>query len=114
MEFPASHDDGRPPFNAAMAEQLRGSYVLLGVTIERADGELKRHEQFHGVVTEVDAHRGITIALRGNRAGQTKSLPPAVEAFSPAPKGTYSLHSTGEEVVDPDFLATFTLVQPDA
>ncbi|GAB5895435.1 hypothetical protein [Mycolicibacterium mageritense] len=41
--------------------------------------------------------------------GETFTLPPAPESFSPAPPGEYRLRSTGEVVTDPDYLATRTV-----
>lgn len=107
-------DDGRPPFDVVKADALLNSYVLVGVSIERKNGEFVRNEQFHGVVERVDAHHGMKIALRGSNEGETKWLPPALDAFEPARPGTYTLHCTSELITDPDFLATFTLVRPDA
>jgi hypothetical protein len=34
--------------------------------------------------------------------GQVYTLPPALDAFFPAPKGSYTLRETGEVVIDPD------------
>jgi len=39
-------------------------------------------------------------------------LPPEPEAYEPAPPGEYRLRSTGEVVVDPDYLTTWTVGSP--
>jgi hypothetical protein len=40
-------------------------------------------------------------------------LPPDLRTLSPAKPGIYHLHSTGEDVKDPDFIATWEIRAPD-
>jgi hypothetical protein len=114
MEHAPSFDDGRPAFDHAFARDLVGKYVLVGVTVKDKRGELKRHEQFHGIVVSADAVEGIYLSLKGDRAGETKWLPPATHVYFPAPKGEYRLKSSGEVVTDPDFTSQWILEQADA
>lgn len=114
MEHPPSFDDGRPPFDHAFARELVGKYVLVGITVKDKRGEFKRHEQFHGTVVSADAFEGICLSLKGSRADETQWLPPATHIYSPAQKGSYTLKSTGEVVVDPDFTSQWIMEQPDA
>jgi len=39
-------------------------------------------------------------------------LPPDLRAFQDAPPGEYRLRSTGEVVVDPDFISSWTINRP--
>ena len=114
MQHAPSFDDDRPPFDSAFARELIGKYVLVGVTVEDRRGETRRQEQFHGTVVSATAESGINLVLRGLREGEVKCLPPATHVFSAAPPGSYSLRSTGETVVNPDFTSQWVLVQPDA
>lgn len=114
MQPPQSFDDDRPQFDAAFARELVGKYVLIGVTVEDRRGEIRRHEQFHGTVVSANAESGINLHLCGNREGESKWLPPATHVFRAASPGSYSLRSSGETVVDPDFTSQWVLVQPDA
>jgi hypothetical protein len=114
MQHPPSFDDGRPPFDADFARGLIGKCVLVGVTIEDKRGSTKRQEQFFGFVSSAEAGVGVELQLQGSRKGEVKWLPPATHVFNTASPGTYRLRSTGEEVVDPDFTATWIVVQPDA
>ena len=41
-------------------------------------------------------------------------LPPHLEAFQPAEPGEYRLRSTGEVLVDPDFVSTWTIEKDDS
>jgi hypothetical protein len=102
----------RPPpaWDEDRALELIGLRVLIGITHAGPDGH--RMEQMFGIVRIVDRARGIMIALEGVRAGEDVWLPPHLDAFKPADPGTYRLRSTGEEVVDPDLLSTWTINPP--
>ena len=113
VQHPPSFDDDRPQYDSSLAAELIGKTVLVGVTVNDKRGDLKRYEQFYGVITTAEPATGFTIELQGSRAGETKCLPPATGAFFKAPPGTYNLRSTGECVVDPDYTSTWTLTQPD-
>ena len=52
---------------------------------------------------------GIAIRLDGQRAGEIFNLPPDLRSFERASPGEYRLKSTGEMVVDPDYLCTWTI-----
>jgi hypothetical protein len=114
MQHPPSYDDGRPPFDDAFARELVGKRVLVGVTFKDRRGNIKRQEEFHGLVAVADPVTGVQLQLQGSRHGEFKWLPPATHVFQPASPGTYRLRSTGEEVVDPDLTATWMVTQPDA
>jgi hypothetical protein len=47
------------------------------------------------------------IEVRRADNGDIFTLPPAPEAYAPAPPGEYRLKTTGEVVVDPDFTCTY-------
>jgi hypothetical protein len=114
MERDADLNEWKPEFDDAVAAALVGKYVLVGVRVEDKRGAFRRDDQFHGIVLSADRRTGIKVALRGSRDGQTKTLPPATNVWRPAEKGVYRLRSTGEEVVDPDFTATWQLIEPDS
>jgi hypothetical protein len=100
-------------FDEKFASALVGKYVLIGLTVHDARGDLSRREQFHGIVVSADCKAGIAVALRGAREGETKWLPPATDVFEAARPGTYALSTTGEKVVDPDFTAMWLVNQTD-
>jgi hypothetical protein len=88
------------------ATALLGSHVLVGLTYLRPDGETAHMLQFHGTVESVGDD---VIEVRRADTGEIFTLPPAPDAFAPAPPGDYRLRSTGEVVVDPDFTCTMTV-----
>jgi hypothetical protein len=87
---------------------LIGKRLLVGLTYLDADGEVVSTVQFSGVIAEGGGDEMLSVRRDDN--GEIFTLPPEVE---PAPPGEYRLRSTGEVVVDPDYLATWT-IQPDA
>lgn len=101
-----------PPWDADFAAALPGKTVLIGLTTcDHAGNVLARH-QMHGIVTTASQNEGILFALRGADEGQTYRLPPDTSAFSPAQPGTYTLKSSGDVVIDPDYTAVWTIHKP--
>ncbi|NLT53094.1 MAG: hypothetical protein GXX79_00685 [Actinomycetales bacterium] len=90
---------------------LVGSRLLVGITYVDADGEVLGREQFCGRVVEVG--EGVVVVDRPGEHGPAV-LPADEEAYEPAPAGTYTLAGTGEVVVDPDWLTTWSvLMEPE-
>jgi hypothetical protein len=100
----------RPQWDEARARAMIGSHVLIGVT--RIGPQGARQEQMFGTVKSVDAAGGFEIALDGSRMGETYWLPPDIAAFQTAEPGEYRLRSTGETVVNPDYIATWIIDEP--
>ena len=91
-------------------ERFVGKTVLLGLTFTTADGELVEQLQRHGIIEEVDAESGIAVRLVAPGHpwdGELYRLPPDVSNLVDAAPGAYTLRSTGETVVDPDFTASW-------
>ena len=61
--------------------------------------------QYAGRVTEI----GDLIRIE-TTSGEETTLPPDLSTFRRAEPGTYRLKSTGEAIVDPDFLSTWILI----
>lgn len=107
------HIPHEPEFDQARAEALIGKYVLVGIAYEDAQSNVVEQQQVHGRVTSVDREQGITMLLEGVRAGESFVLPPDLTPFYSAAPGRYSLRSTGEDVLDPDWLVTWTVRRPE-
>lgn len=84
-------------------KDLLGKVLLVGITYEDADENVMERRQFWGTVTAADKGK----ILIEQKNGEILSLPPDLSAIKPAPEGEYRLHSTGEVVVNPDFLSTW-------
>ena len=88
--------------------ELVGKTILIGLTYYTAENELIERKQFWGTVVESNKSR---ILVRLNN-GEMFNLPPDLSAIKKAPLGEYRLHSTGEVVVNPDYLTTWNLTRP--
>ncbi len=97
------HDEDPPVWDPDLAFELTGAEVLVGITHRGAETE--RYEQMFGIAEIVDRESGIAIRLSGKRRGELYWLPPDLRSFRKAAPGSYRLRSTGEVVVDPDFVA---------
>ena len=82
-------------------KNLIGKIMLVGITYTDSGGNVKERKQFWGTVTVADKGK----ILIEQKNGEILSLPPDLSAVKPAPEGEYRLHSTGEVVVNPDFLS---------
>lgn len=85
-----------------------GKTLLIGITYYSADDELIERRQLWGTVTEANNSH---IQVKQNN-GEIFSLPPDLSAIKKAPLGEYCLHSTGEAVVNPHFLTTWSITEP--
>ena len=97
----------RPAWNEARARAMIGATVLIEITHRGTRSET--HEEVFGIVRSVDARHGFEIELDGSRCGDTYWLPPDIDSFTPAEPGEHRLRSTGETVVNPAFLVTWTI-----
>ena len=99
----------QPPFWEAKAQRMIGKTVLVAQTIVVEGAEPER-VQYHGRIESADPGHGLSIRRADN--GELEWLPPDLRAYFPAEPGIYTLKSTGEEVVDPDYLSTWTVERP--
>jgi hypothetical protein len=99
--------DEQPPWDEERARGFLGKHVVIGLTYESRDGDLLGQVQVHGHVVEVDEGRGIAVELSDSR--EVFWLPPDPSALHDAPPGEYRFRSTGEVVVDPDLMTSWTV-----
>jgi hypothetical protein len=98
--------DGELQLTDEHAAALVGSHLLVGLTYEAPDGDVVERLQFDGVV---EGATPAVVSVRRNDTGELFTLPPAADAFVPAPEGEYRLRESGRVVADPDFLCTMTV-----
>ena len=87
---------------------LIGKTILIGLTYYTADNEFIEQKQYCGTVIESNKNR-ILVKLND---GKILGLPPDLSSTKIAPPGEYRLRSTGEVVVDPDYLTTWNINRP--
>jgi len=93
-----------------LAASYLGKHLLIGMTYLDHDGKFIEQKQFHGQIVRINEHEGIVIQLHNSDA--EFKLPPDINSLKAAPPGEYRLRETGEVVVNPDFLTTWTLTKP--
>ena len=86
---------------------LIGKTILVGLTYLDSDGSELEKIQFHGVVLRADKDEGIVI--KKANSGEEFILPPDLNSIVKANPGEYCLHSSGEIVVNPELLTTWTI-----
>ena len=87
---------------------LVGKTILIGLTYYSADHEFIEQKQHWGTVMESNETQ-ILVKLKD---GEIFWLPPDLSSTKVAPPGEYRLRSTGEIVVDPDYLTTWNVTRP--
>jgi hypothetical protein len=106
-----SVDGAEEEWDADFADELLGSYVLIGITYRQPDGTVTESIQLHGYIRSIDPFEGISVGCEGSRAGEDFNLPPILDAFERAEEGVYT-SDTGDSVRDPDFVAYLTVNAP--
>ncbi len=94
--------------NEITFDDLIGKVLLVGITYYTHDNEYIEKKQLYGTVTEANEN-GIRVRQKD---GTDFTLPPDLGSTKRARQGEYKLRSTGEVVVNPDFLATWTVNLP--
>ncbi|HYY10351.1 MAG TPA: hypothetical protein VE781_05395 [Kineosporiaceae bacterium] len=80
----------------------------MGVNVRSPDGQLLHREQFCGRVLAVAD--GTVVVERPHAPAQPAVLPADFAAYDEAAPGRYVLQTTGEVVVDPDFVTTWDVL----
>jgi len=93
-----------------MVASYIGKHVLIGMTYLDNDESVIEQQQFHGIIDRINEQEGIVVRLQSSN--EEYRMPPDLNALHVAPKGEYRLRGTGEIVVDPDLLTTWTVTKP--
>lgn len=91
-------------------DDLIGKVLLVGVTYYTHDNEFIEQKQLYGTVIEATD----SIIRIKQRDGTEFTLPSDLSSTKKARPGEYQLRSTGEVVIDPDFLATWNSIKPES
>ena len=94
--------------NPIPIEELIGKYILIGITrLDHLGNEIERF-QYHGYFESMDT----VVHIRLKDSNKDFTLPPDLASFHKAQPGQYRLRTTGEVVVNPDYLCTWTVQEP--
>lgn len=89
-------------------DDLIGKVLLIGLTYYSHDKIFIEQRQYWGTVIESNK----TAICVKQKNGEIFRLPPDLSSTKLAPPGEYRLKSTGEVVINPDFLATWIIYNP--
>jgi hypothetical protein len=101
----------KPSFDISRAKTMLGKTILIGVTYFDHDSKFIEQKQMHGRIIRVDEKEGLAIELEGHNEGKTFRLPPDITSLRPAEPGKYFENSTGEVVINPDFIAAWEITR---
>ena len=90
--------------------QMINKHIIVGITIKNHDGTLLEQKQMHGDIIRINEKEGIVIKL--HNSDTEYKLPPHLNSVQVAPEGEYRFKSTGEIVVNPDFMTSWTITRP--
>ena len=85
---------------------LMGKRVIVGITMLDKAGALIEQFQVQGRVSDFSLRDGLVLTKPD---GGRYTLPPTLAWLKPARPGEYRLRSTGDVVIDPDYLQSSTL-----
>jgi hypothetical protein len=92
--------------DSSIVDAMIGKYVLVGVNRCSQNGTVISTEQVHGKILRITDDEGLVISTADSNEF---SLPPLLGCYQSAEEGTYTLESTGEQIVNPDYIATFNV-----
>ena len=87
-----------------------GKRLLIGLTYVDDRDEVIERVQVHGTIIRMTDEDGLVI--RPADGNGEFSLPPDLDALEPAPLGEYRNRSTGEVIINPDYLGRWTIRSP--
>ena len=82
--------------------------ILIGLSYYTYDNKLIEQKQYYGTVIKADKIK-ISVKLKN---GEIFCLPPDLSSTRIASPGEYRLKSTGETVINPDYLTTWNINMP--
>ena len=94
-------------FGEELARTITGKSVLVTLTFLGEDATVEHTLQYFGTVLSCNADDGVTIRETGGTS--TIFLPPDLRSVEFASKGKYTLHPTGEHVVNPDIIISWVV-----
>jgi hypothetical protein len=100
-------------WDGEFAASLIDAIVVVAVDLIRRDGSIVEHQDFWGQIVKADETYGFVVELAGVRTGEEYKLPPDTTAFKKISRGRYTVQSTGETVIDPDYACGWTLLAPN-
>lgn len=100
----------KPQLDESKAAEYIGKTILIGVTYLDHEKNPIGQQQWFGTILTFSNKEGIKIKLEDS--DKPCGLPPDPRGIRKAKPGIYRLRSSRKEIVNPDYLATWTSVKP--
>jgi hypothetical protein len=102
-------------------KNIIGKHLLMGITYLDSEGTVQQSFQLHGTIVAADKRDSIQFNIENDPLPASVNLPedgifalpPDIKALKPADKGIYTLKSTGEDVIDPDLICSWSVRAPE-
>lgn len=98
----------KPKYDEKKAQELVGKDIIIGLTYLDNNDNIIERKQLYGDIIRI-TESGVFIIIRNT--GEEFSLPPQLEAFEKAPEGEYRFKTTGEVIINPALMTTWTVRQ---
>lgn len=98
-------------FNKDRVSELIGKHIIIDITILDHENNFVEQFQLHGDIIRVN--QDIEAVVKLYNSDEEYILPPDLSAIQEAPAGEYCFRSTGEVVVNPDLMTSWTIHQPN-
>jgi len=95
-------------FKKLSLKKYIGKTVLVDICIYSKENILSDRHQYFGEIVSI----GNVITIKTDE-GKTQTLPPDVKALSKAVKGIYTLNSNGKQIENPDYTASWSVLEPN-
>jgi hypothetical protein len=92
------------------AKDIIGKNILLGITNKRKSNdeeEILEKKQYFGKIIRATFHEGVVIQKSDN---SEITLPPDITYIQKAPPGEYKLRSSGEIIINPEYLSIWEII----
>lgn len=93
-----------PYFNQEKADKMAGKTIIAALTVYDLETCVVDEIQVKGAITSVSEADGVVVLLAGEQ--DELVLSPDLDNFIEAPPAEYRFQSTGEVVVNPDYMIT--------
>lgn len=97
----------RIPIDENKIKGLLYKYVIIGLSYIDKDESVIETVQLHGRVMRINSTEGIVVQREDKQ--EEYKLPLDFGAFLPAQSGEYKLNTTGEIIVDPDYVSSWSI-----
>ncbi|MEX2415221.1 MAG: hypothetical protein WD424_03680 [Paenibacillaceae bacterium] len=91
-------------------KSLLYKYVIIGLSYIDKDDNFLETVQLHGRVMRINSTEGIVVQREDKQ--EEYKLPLDFDAFLLAQSGEYKLNTTGEIIVDPDYVSSWAIRKP--